>query len=100
MRAVVWSSDALDDLGDMLDFYAAFDEAYALRLISEIDAAALRLGEYPTGRPGRNAGTFEKSLPRLNYIIAYEVGPGPEGDIGIVRVIHSSQNWPKDSWPE
>jgi toxin ParE1/3/4 len=100
MRQVIWSPAALDDLGDILDYYAAFDERYAARLVDQIEAAANLLGRYPTGRPGRNRGTFEKSLPEVRYIIAYEVTGGPEGQLGILRVIHSARRWSPDEWPK
>lgn len=101
MRPVVWSRDALDDLADLLDYHAMDTPEHALRLIDQIEAAGSRLGEHPTGRPGRAHGTYEKSLPRLGYIIAYQVGEALEADaIIIVRVIHSARDWRKDQWPE
>jgi plasmid stabilization system protein ParE len=45
-------------------------------------------------------GTFEKSLSRLPYIIAYAVEPvdGRES-IVILRVIHAARDWKRGNWP-
>ncbi len=53
-----------------------------------------------TGRPGRVTGTYEKPLARLPYIIAYELRPiaGRES-IVILRVLHTSRDWPPEEWP-
>ena len=53
-----------------------------------------------TGRPGRVSGTYEKSVTRLPYIIAYELRDvaGRESVV-IVRVIHTSQDWQPEEWP-
>ncbi|MDX0595531.1 hypothetical protein GOD17_09935 [Sinorhizobium medicae] len=47
------------------------------------------------GRPGRVSGTYEKSLDRRPYIVSYELREvaGRES-IVIVRVIHTSRDWP------
>jgi toxin ParE1/3/4 len=100
MREVIWSRDAYDDLGEILDYYAAFDEQRALRLIDEIEAVGNALGQYPTGRPGRDHGTFEKSLPKLRYIIAYDLGDGEDGAVNILRVIHSARQWRRGEQPD
>lgn len=98
MRSVIWSPGALDDLGEILDYYA-FDLQHALHLIDRIEAAGNALGRYPTGRPGRIHATFEKSLPELRYIIAYELGGGADGDLNILRVIHVARHWRRGEWP-
>jgi toxin ParE1/3/4 len=45
-------------------------------------------------------GTYEKSVARLPYIIAYELRDmaGRESVV-IVRVIHTSRDWPAEEWP-
>ena len=52
------------------------------------------------GRPGRVTGSYEKSVSRLPYIIAYELRTiaGRECVV-IVRVIHTSRDWPAEEWP-
>ena len=99
-RAVHWSTDALSDLDSIVDYQASYDAAYAFKLVDQLEDAGEKLGRYSTGRPGRVHGTFEKSLPRLRYIMVYRLeGPAPDGAITILRIIHSSQDWREDSWP-
>lgn len=59
------------------------------------------LAKRPTGRPGRVEGTFEKSAPKWRYVIAYQLRLKSDGseEVLIVRVIHTSRNWPKGAWP-
>ncbi|MCD7059493.1 type II toxin-antitoxin system RelE/ParE family toxin [Pelagibacterium sp. HS1C4-1] len=59
----------------------------ARRIIS----AAERLTKISTGRPGRQAGTYEKLVPRLPYVLVYEIN---ESTVSILRVIHTARDWP------
>ncbi len=65
-----------------------------------IEKAGNDLGRFATGRPGRVMGTYEKSITRLPYIIAHAlaVHSGREC-IVILRVIHTSRDWPAEEWP-
>lgn len=100
-RRVIWSNDALDELGDVLEFRAQDDLTFALGIIDKIEAAGNQLGAHATGRPGRMAHTFEKSLPKLRYIIAYSVDDDQaDGVITILHVIHSARQWKKGAWPK
>ena len=54
----------------------------------------------PTGRPGRVTGTYEKLVTGLPYILAYVIaGTGEQEEVAIVRVIHTSRDWPAEGWP-
>lgn len=64
-----------------------------------IRSAGNALADFATGHPGRVAGTYEKSVTRLPYIIAYALGEDGH-DLVILRVIHTSRNWTADQWPE
>jgi toxin ParE1/3/4 len=100
-RRVIWSDDALDDLGDTLEFLAQDDLAAALGIIDKLEAAGNQLGALPSGRPGRVARTFEKSLPKLRYIIAYSIDDSEsDGVITILRIIHGARKWAKGGWPK
>jgi plasmid stabilization system protein ParE len=48
------------------------------------------------------AGTYEKPVKELPYIIAYALQPMPDGGerIIIVRVIHGARDWPEGEWPK
>lgn len=99
-RPVIWSRDALDDLKAQIAYIAAENPAAAQRVADQIRAAALALSEMPSGRPGRVIDTYEKSVTRLPYIIAYTIPATAIGEaIAIVRVIHTARNWPADQWP-
>jgi plasmid stabilization system protein ParE len=46
------------------------------------------------------AGTYEKSVTGLPYIIAYEIVSRDAGEIvAILRVIHTARDWPEETWP-
>lgn len=100
-RAVYWSREALDDAKDQLAFIARRDRAAALRVADQIRDAGEGLGTRPTGRRGRVSGTYEKSVARLPYVIAYRLAErAGEETIVILRVIHTARNWPPEGWPE
>jgi toxin ParE1/3/4 len=102
VNAIVWSGSALDDLDSAVQYIAADNPIAARRVLERIDAAAEALGRVATGRPGRVAGTYEKSVRGLPYIIAYAIQPLPGGRerIVILRVIHGARNWSADEWPK
>ncbi|WP_027060608.1 type II toxin-antitoxin system RelE/ParE family toxin [Mesorhizobium loti] len=99
-RLVTWSRDALDDIKQQIAFIAQDNPTAARRLADCIRDTGRSLGEMATGRPGRVTGTYEKPLARLPYIIAYELRPiaGRES-IVILRVLHTSRDWPPEEWP-
>ena len=77
-RAEIKASTA--DLADAFDFVAEANPAYALALVGRIEAAGNRLGAHATGRPGRIAHTYEKSLPELaTWAEAARAALGEEG---------------------
>ncbi|WMT88019.1 type II toxin-antitoxin system RelE/ParE family toxin [Pelagibacterium sp. 26DY04] len=100
MRPVVWSIEALKDNLEILRYIAEDNPLAAERVVDAIEDAGNKLGDFATGRPGRVSGTYEKSLDRLPFIIAYELrNMAARETIVIVRVIHTSRDWPADDWP-
>lgn len=101
MKEVIWSASALDDLDRVLAYIATDNPAAALDVIEKIEAAGQRLGNMATGRKGRVAGTYEKPVHGLAYIIAYAIDSHPDGEeqIVILRIIHGARNWTAESWP-
>ena len=71
-RSVTWSREALDDIKEQVAFIAQDNPAAARRVADRIRDVGKALGEMATGRPGRVTGSYEKSVSRLPYIIAYE----------------------------
>ena len=99
-RSVLWSRDALDDLNALVAFIDDENPVAAGRISKAILDSAGALGAFSTGRPGRFSKTYEKSVSRLPYIIAYSVGMQGESEtIRILRVIHTARHWPAGGWP-
>lgn len=96
MRRVVWSVDAHRDYLDILRYIADDNPDAAERVVDAIEDAGNRLGEFPTGRPGRVTGTYEKVVTGLPYIIAYAL---TDEAVVIVRVIHTARDWLEEEWP-
>ncbi|WP_298189796.1 type II toxin-antitoxin system RelE/ParE family toxin [Novosphingobium sp.] len=99
MRRVVWANSAKDDFLAIVRHIAADDPGAAERVLAAIQQTGNALADFATGHPGRVAGTYEKSVARLPYVIAYALG-ADETDLTILRVIHTSRNWEADQWPE
>ena len=99
-RPVAWARAALDDIKEQIAFIAQDNPAAARRVADRIRDTGAALGDMATGRPGRVTGSYEKSVSRLPYIIAYELRPiaGRESVV-ILRVIHTSRDWPDEDWP-
>jgi plasmid stabilization system protein ParE len=100
-RPVRWSADALADLADQIAYIAAENPSAAHRVADALDRTALALGEMPTGRAGRVAGTYEKSVTGLPYIVAYGLAQvGGEEIVAVLRVIHTARDWTTEKWPD
>jgi toxin ParE1/3/4 len=100
-RPVQWSRDALDDLKAQIVHIAAENPAAARRVADRIRDTGNAVGEMATGRPARVVGTYEKIVAKLPYIIAYSITEaGGREMISIVRVIHTSRDWPDEEWPK
>ena len=101
MRPVRWSREALDDIKEQAAFIALDDREAALRVADRLREAGTALGRRPIGRLGRVSGTYEKSVARLPYIIAYALTEGDGGEaVVILPVIHTARNWGQNSWPK
>lgn len=99
-RPVLWSRDALDDLKAQIAYIAAENPAAAQRVADRIRTTCGALGEMATGRPGRVSGTYEKSVTRLPYIVAYALTQkGGREAVSILRVIHTARDWLDEEWP-
>lgn len=96
MRTIVWSNDALDDLDAVLRYVAQDNPRAASALVDRIDEAASGLSDFPAGRQGRVAKTYEKVVRRTPYILAYAM---TDDRVTILRVIHVSREWLEGDWP-
>lgn len=96
-RRVEWSARARRDYLQLLDYIAQTDPSAADRVADRIFSAAESLGVRPTGRPGRITGAYEKTVAKTSHVIAYQQ---TDETIFILRVIHTSRDWPRGEWPE
>jgi toxin ParE1/3/4 len=96
MRAVYWSNDALDELDRAIAYIAKESPRAAMLVVDRIAASVDLPAQYPSGRPGRVTGTYEKPVQRTPYILSYAIS---ETRLTILRVIHGSRDWPQDAWP-
>lgn len=90
--ALRWRHAAFADLEDIFEFVAQDNPIAAAKLASSIHNQAERLRLNPRlGRPGRLAGVRELVVPRVPYIVAYQVRGRR---IEILAVVHTSRLWP------
>jgi plasmid stabilization system protein ParE len=99
MREVRWSVDALDDLRNQVVHIARDNAPAAQRVARRIRETGHALATFATGQPGRVSGTYEKSVRRLPYIIAYALSDD-DSVLTILHVIHTSRDWAPDGWPD
>jgi plasmid stabilization system protein ParE len=72
------------------------------RVRGDIERAVDGLAIRATGRPGRIAGTYEKSVTGQPCTVAYGFAhrdDGNEDDLVILRVVHTARDWPPGRWP-
>jgi toxin ParE1/3/4 len=102
VRRLVWSGRARRDIREIVTYIAARNPRAAARVAERIELVATSLAPAPTGRRGRVAGTYEKVLPGLPYILAYALETAPDGEeiLAVLRVIHGARNWPEGTWPK
>jgi toxin ParE1/3/4 len=70
-RPVRWSDEALDEYDAAVAYLRERNRVAAEKYVEAIGEAIAGLTRRNIGRPGRVPGTFEKSLPKWRYIIAY-----------------------------
>lgn len=87
-----WTRPAEGDLFDILDFIAHDDPAAALGAIDRIEAAAVRLTDFPLlGREGSVPDTRELPVPGLPFLLIYRV---QGASLVVLRVLHEARRWP------
>ena len=96
MRAIDWSQTAIDQYENAIAYLADRNLEAAERLAERIEATIDGLARRPIGRPGQREGTYEKAVLRTAYLVIYSLVGGPEGQLRILRVFHTAQDW--TSW--
>lgn len=100
-RPVQWSREALDDIKHQVKIISEDNPRAARRVADRIRDTGKALGTMAIGRPGRVSGTYEKSVLRLPYIIAYALSERAGREIVVIlHVIHTSRDWPDEEWPQ
>lgn len=95
MRPVRIEAVARDDLDQIFEWIAEENPAAAERVLEKIGETVRRLSHYSTGRPGRLAGTFEKAVADLPYLIIYEIREiEDEETIIVLFVQHGARDFP------
>ena len=99
-RRVVWADTARADYLGVLRYIAHENPDAAERVAALIEEAANGLSDFVTGRAGRVTGTYEKVLPDLPYILAYEIIERPAGGelVAILHLIYGARDWPPEEW--
>jgi toxin ParE1/3/4 len=89
-----WSVWARADRDAIFDYIDAHNPRAAVAVDKRISDRIKVLQQLPrSGRPGRVEGTRELIITRTPYIVAYRI----IGDtVRILRVLHSSRQWPDD----
>lgn len=94
MTKVVWLKRALKNIEDIHRYYC--DEGlheHAKKIVARLLKSIKQLQEFPAlGRPGRVSGTRELLIHQAPYIVVYRE---KELQVEILRVLHSSQKWPR-----
>lgn len=102
MRRIVWSPRAAAMYRrEVLDHLEQQGELSLRRVRGDIERAIDILAQRPIGRPGRNPGTYEKLVVGQPYVMVYLLLPrdgGGEDDLVIMRIVHTSRDWPAGQW--
>ena len=93
MRAVDWSETAIDPYESAIDYLAERNPDAAERLAERTQTTIEGLARRPIGRPGQREGTYEKSVLRTAYLVIYSLVGGSDGQLRILRIYHTAQDW-------
>lgn len=92
MKVIEWLPVAVTNRFEQLDYIAQDNPLAAISQDEQIEYQVDMLMQHPQmGRPGRKKGTRELVISRTPFIVVYRV-KGTR--IEIVRLLHSSQQWP------
>ena len=86
----------------LLDHVHGRNPQGARTILRTVGAAVSLSAERPHGRPGRVAGTYEKTASGLPYVVAYELDDTVADDpaLAVLRIIHTARESLSGQWPE
>lgn len=89
---IKWLRLALKDLDEIYEYIAEDNITAASKTVNNIWNESIILKHHPeSGREGRVPGTRELYIKNTHYIIPYRI---KNSNVEILRVIHTSRNWP------
>jgi plasmid stabilization system protein ParE len=89
---LVFDDRALSDLEGIYDWIAKDNPAAAKAVVERVFGSVEHLAKFPQmGHVGRDTGSFEWVVPRLPYIVVYEIHPDRD-EIIIVGVVHGARD--------
>ncbi len=89
---LVFDDSALVDLEGIYDWIAKNNPAVAKTVVERLFASAEHLATFPQmGHVGRDDETFEWVVPRLPYIVVYEIHAARD-EVIVVAVVHGAQD--------
>ena len=89
---LVFDEKALVDLEGIFNWIAQDNPAAAKAVIERVFASTEHLASFPQmGHAGRDEGTLEWVVPRLPYIVVYELDPERE-QVVVIAVVHGAQD--------
>jgi addiction module RelE/StbE family toxin len=90
---LIFDDRALGDLEGIYHWIAQDSPKSAKAVIDRIFASTELLASFPyMGRSGRDEGTREWVVPRLPYIVIYEVSEASD-EVIVIAVFHGAQDW-------
>ena len=89
---LVFDEEALVDLEGIYNWIAQDSPAAAKAVVERVFASTENLADFPQmGHAGRDEGTYEWVVPRLPYIVVYEIH-SERGEVVVVAVVHGAQD--------
>lgn len=91
---LIFDDRALGDLEAIYHWIAQDSHKAAKAVVERIFTSTELLASFPyMGRAGVEEGTREWVVPRLPYIVVYEVSD-ERSEVVVIGVFHGAQNWP------
>jgi plasmid stabilization system protein ParE len=89
---LVYDDEALADLEDIFNWIAQDSPAMAKIVVDRLFSSTELLTDFPfIGHVGREPNTFEWAVPRLPYIVVYEVDRAQQRVV-VTAVVHGAQD--------